>query len=124
MKCTLCGYQFDVRERNMICSGCILATGCQLVRCPHCGYEWPLAENKKNKTVLLSHMKPGEEGQIINICTYKTEHLKKIVSLGLLPGMNIKLVRTFPTLLCQIEYSQFALDREIATYVVVKRGNV
>lgn len=69
-------------------------------------------------------MKPGEKGIILNICTYKTEHLKKIISLGLLPGMDIKLIRTFPTLLCQIGYSQFALDREIASSVVVKREEV
>lgn len=124
MKCTLCGYQFDVKEKNMVCSGCILASGCQLIRCPHCGYEWPLSQNGKNETVLLSHMKPGETGYIINICTFKTEHLKKIISLGLLPGMDIKLIRTSPTLLCQIGYSQFALDRDIASYVVVKRGRV
>ena len=124
MKCTLCGYQFEGKEKDIVCAGCPLEPGCQLVRCPNCGFEWPVTGYEKSVTVPLSHMKPGESGKIVNICTLKTEHVKKIISLGLLPGMDIKLIRTFPTLLCQIEYSQFALDREIASYVVVKRGKV
>ncbi|MBI4973224.1 ferrous iron transport protein A [Candidatus Roizmanbacteria bacterium] len=124
MKCTLCGNQFEWKEKDIVCSGCPFEPECKLIRCPRCGFEWPLTGYDKSVTVPLSHMKLGESGQIVNICTLKTEHVKKIISLGLMPGMNVRLIRTFPTLLCQIEYSQFALDREIASYVVVKRKEV
>ena len=41
--CSLCGYRFD--EHEMAASGCNTcgadSSGCGLVRCPSCGYEWP-----------------------------------------------------------------------------------
>ncbi len=41
MKCGLCGYEFDPNQAGTVCGGCPLVRGCQLVRCPRCGYEMP-----------------------------------------------------------------------------------
>lgn len=40
MTCPLCGLSFDVQDAANACQGCPLASGCHLVRCPCCGYEW------------------------------------------------------------------------------------
>jgi uncharacterized paraquat-inducible protein A len=45
MKCSFCGMEFEQEEAQKGCSRCSLAKGCQLVRCPRCGYEMPLEPN-------------------------------------------------------------------------------
>ncbi len=45
MKCSLCGYQFNEDESVMSCGGCSFVKGCNMVRCPNCGFEVP-AESK------------------------------------------------------------------------------
>lgn len=42
MRCGFCGNEFDAAEAEAACAGCPIAReGCQLLRCPHCGYEMP-----------------------------------------------------------------------------------
>ena len=41
MRCSFCGYEFDVSEAQASCESCPMAGGCHLVRCPRCGYEMP-----------------------------------------------------------------------------------
>jgi hypothetical protein len=41
MICSFCGCEFDPKEANAACRGCLLVRGCHLVRCPRCGYEMP-----------------------------------------------------------------------------------
>jgi hypothetical protein len=40
--CGFCGREFAVDEGQPTCAKCPLRGGCQLVRCPHCGYENPV----------------------------------------------------------------------------------
>lgn len=42
MKCSLCGHEFDPESALAPCRGCPLARGCDLVRCPKCGFETPV----------------------------------------------------------------------------------
>jgi hypothetical protein len=37
--CPLCGGRFSHGER--VCSACPLKPGCDIVGCPHCGYQFP-----------------------------------------------------------------------------------
>lgn len=39
MKCEMCGNVFAREQAASACKGCPLARGCNLVRCPRCGYE-------------------------------------------------------------------------------------
>ncbi|MCX7766083.1 MAG: hypothetical protein N2246_05190 [Candidatus Sumerlaeia bacterium] len=41
MKCLLCGFEFDEREAQNLCKGCVFFSSCGLVKCPNCGYETP-----------------------------------------------------------------------------------
>jgi hypothetical protein len=38
-RCALCGGRFD--HGGHPCGACPLLSGCDLVRCPHCGYQFP-----------------------------------------------------------------------------------
>jgi rubredoxin len=42
MKCSLCNLEFDEKQANQECKGCMLAGSCKKIRCPHCGYEAPV----------------------------------------------------------------------------------
>ena len=37
--CSLCGFRFTHGEK--VCGCCPFAAGCDIVRCPHCGYAFP-----------------------------------------------------------------------------------
>ncbi len=41
MKCSFCGLEFKEEEARKGCAGCSLTKGCQMIRCPRCGYEMP-----------------------------------------------------------------------------------
>ncbi len=38
MKCSLCGYEFDETDRSCH-TGCPMSKNCNLICCPHCGYQ-------------------------------------------------------------------------------------
>ena len=40
-QCALCGLRFTHGDR--VCGACPLGAGCDLVRCPGCGYQFPRA---------------------------------------------------------------------------------
>jgi hypothetical protein len=50
VKCGFCGHKFIKEQADLSCKGCLIAKGCQLVKCPNCGYE-TLAEPKWLKKV-------------------------------------------------------------------------
>lgn len=39
MVCALCGGRFVCGDK--VCAACPVSAGCDLVRCPHCGYQFP-----------------------------------------------------------------------------------
>jgi hypothetical protein len=41
-ECGFCGRTFAEDDGQPTCASCPIKGGCQLVRCPHCGYENPL----------------------------------------------------------------------------------
>ena len=59
MKCALCGYVFDEKNTKASCKGCIVAGGCNLIKCPNCGYETP-KEPKWLKRIFKRRSKNGD----------------------------------------------------------------
>ncbi len=37
--CPLCGNRFS--HGGLVCASCPLNLGCEILRCPHCGYQFP-----------------------------------------------------------------------------------
>lgn len=60
MKCSFCGREFDEAASAKSCSGCSLFGGCQLLKCPHCGYESP------RETRLVRALKQWKQGRRAN----------------------------------------------------------
>lgn len=119
MKCHLCGYIFNKKQALHVCDACPLTSNCPLIRCPNCNYEWPRERENSTGLIPLNQMRKESKGKIMTICTTQNQQLKIIMSMGIMPGMTIQIIRRHPTLLCQIGFSQFALDDEIAKYIIV-----
>ena len=41
--CTLCGCRFN--HGGQVCGACPMAAGCELVKCPDCGFQFPRASS-------------------------------------------------------------------------------
>jgi DtxR family Mn-dependent transcriptional regulator len=73
--------------------------------------------------VPLSQMKPDQEGRIAYIHSKGRSRLKKLMAMGITPGMNIRIIQRFPSHVFQIERTQIAVDEEIAKEIFVVAKN-
>lgn len=94
--------------------------------CPH-GHKIPSGKCCKEETELvikvvspLSKLNPGDKGKISYIQAIEHHKLQKLMSMGVLPGMEIKLLQTFPSYLFEVGHTQFAVDDEIASCILVR----
>jgi len=69
----------------------------------------------------LTRLQPGEEGVIAYLATGGEEDLEKFLSMGIHPGDRVALVRKSPTVVFRCGNAQFAVDRELAAGVYVRR---
>lgn len=65
-------------------------------------------------------MHPGIETEIIAVRPRDKKVLHKLTALGLLPGVRVRLLRRFPCYLIELGHMQIALDRELASAIVVR----
>jgi DtxR family Mn-dependent transcriptional regulator len=70
----------------------------------------------------VSHLKPGEGGHIAYLHTTDPKRAQMLVSMGMFPGTEIKLMAAYPSLLFQLGESQFAVDKSIAGEIYVRVG--
>ena len=65
----------------------------------------------------LKDLSPGDQGKISYINTRDKDILKKLISMGLLPGNKIKLLHRFPSFVFEMENSSFAIDKDLAEHI-------
>jgi DtxR family transcriptional regulator, Mn-dependent transcriptional regulator len=68
----------------------------------------------------LNELKPGQEGKIAYIQMRNPNRLQKLMAMGVLPGVPVKLTHNFPSYVFEAGYSQFAVDAEIAGDIFVR----
>ncbi len=71
----------------------------------------------------LSSMEADEEGRVAYINAREPGHLQKLMAMGVLPGMALKMIQTFPSFVFQAGQTQFAVDRGLADCVYVRLNN-
>jgi len=96
--------------------------------CPH-GHvipEGPCCAEARTETVAavgpLTLLAVGEEGRVAYLSTSAEDDLQKFLSMGVHPGDRLTLVRKSPTVVFRCGHSQFAVDRELAAQVYVRRA--
>ena len=67
----------------------------------------------------LIKLKNGQKGIVAELDTDDEKILKKLMSMGILPGIQLKVVQTFPAYVFQAGYTQIAVDKSIASAVWV-----
>jgi len=94
--------------------------------CPH-GKSIPAGKccekgfEEADKSVLpLTNLKPEQGGKIAYIQAKESKELQKLMAMGMLPGTSIHLIRSFPSYVFRLGYTQFAVDKKIAREIFVR----
>lgn len=72
--------------------------------------------------VALTELKAGEGGEIAYLATGDHKKMQKLMSMGVLPGNQLTLKRTFPSFIFRVGNSEFAVDDELAREIFVRKG--
>ena len=76
-------------------------------------------QNDNSKLMSILNMQNGQEGTIVELVTQDKDILRKLMSMGILPGVGVKVIMKYPSVVLQAGYTQVALDSGIASVVVV-----
>jgi DtxR family Mn-dependent transcriptional regulator len=68
----------------------------------------------------LSRLHKGDMGRIAYIVTKNHKNLHKLISMGVLPGMDVEIIQTYPSYVFQVGNTQVAVDSNIADDIFVK----
>lgn len=68
----------------------------------------------------LAELKPDVTGRIAYIQLKDGQRLQKLMAMGVLPGVNVRVVRNYPAVVFEAGYSQFAIDEDIAADIYVR----
>lgn len=105
---------------------------CQMVQDPaSCSLEKPFEECRENcevfsgePSLMLSELLEGEEGTITFLTCDHPGKVRRLISMGLVPGRSVRLEESIPMggpLLIRIDDTRVALARDFANLVHVKR---
>lgn len=72
----------------------------------------------------LSEGRPGDHGTVARLATKSKREAQKMMAMGVMPGSEIHLIQRFPSYVFQVGYSQFAVDRALASVVLVNWSHV
>jgi Fe2+ transport system protein FeoA len=70
----------------------------------------------------LADLQPGQSAKVVGLKdrSLQNQKVRKYLAMGLVPGVEITLVQRFPAYVFEMGYSQFAIDRELASEVLVR----
>lgn len=68
----------------------------------------------------LSVIEIGQPKTIVGYQTQDSDLLRKLVTLGIMPGIEIILEQRFPSYIIQLGYTRTAIDRETAESIFVQ----
>jgi Mn-dependent transcriptional regulator len=98
--------------------------------CPH-GKQIPEGECCKKAREEIEHvvaplsaLKNGQSGKIAYFDMREEQKMQKMLSMGVLPGISIGLVQSYPSCVFDLNHTRYAVDSEMADsiYVRVERG--
>ena len=71
-------------------------------------------------SLALTEMRPGTHARVTCLDAAHGNVAAKLASMGILPGARLRLIRRSPAYVFRIDYSEFAVDRELAQYIRVQ----
>ncbi len=134
-ECPLCGTDFTGAACH---SSCPMSKGCTMVRCPHCGYEFvesgkftdmllrwirrgpspvaPIADS----IVPITHLPVGTSAPVAFIEHSSAARVNRLASYGIVPGSEVRLVATRPTVVLSCGTSSVAVEEDVGRQIYVK----
>lgn len=71
----------------------------------------------------LADLNPGQGGKIAYVQSRQSQEIQKLMSIGILPGTPIHLIRRFPSYVFEVGNTQYAVDKDIANEIYVRLEN-
>ncbi len=71
--------------------------------------------------VALTELKAGERGEIAYLSATDVSKMQKLMSMGVLPGSDLQVTRTFPSYIFKVGHSEFAVDAELAREIFIRK---
>lgn len=78
------------------------------------------SENSEEVVLPLSQLKKGSLAEVLRFDMTDRSTLRKLLSLGVIPGTRIRVVHTFPSYVIEIDSSQMVFDKTIASSIRVR----
>ncbi|HEV2720387.1 MAG TPA: FeoA family protein [Thermoanaerobaculia bacterium] len=139
-ECPLCGTDFEHADCR---HGCPLSSGCAMVRCPRCGYEFvesgkftdmlrrwirrppkpapaPAPAPETPDVCRLTDLETGATASIAFIAPTSSARINKLASFGLVPGSEVRLVQRRPAVVLQCGATSIAVEDEIGREIFVR----
>jgi DtxR family Mn-dependent transcriptional regulator len=73
-----------------------------------------------NGVISLPALRRGVEAEVVALDPSDVVRLQKVLALGILPGESVRLARRFPSFVVETGLTRFALDREVASAILVR----
>ncbi len=125
-ECPLCSTDFAGTECR---SSCPLSRGCEMVRCPRCGYEFVedgrLAAMlrrwlRPEKIIPVTEMSVGSSAPVAFISPSSAARLNRLASYGIAAGSEVRLVARRPAVVLACGASSIAIEDDVAREVYVR----
>ncbi|HSB88527.1 MAG TPA: FeoA domain-containing protein [Anaerolineales bacterium] len=135
--CPLCGFHFDPAGRGP-CARCPLATGCRIICCPACGYQFadpqstligPWLQERRDRhrhgrsqavyTPTLADVPPGWRARIGAMQQISASRRQQLCAYGLQTAREVRVLQQQPVTVVQVGETELALEAELARSVLV-----
>jgi len=64
-------------------------------------------------------LREGKNVRVVRLLPVDERQLRKLTAFGILPGVEIEILQTYPIYVLRVGYTQIALDYEIAKNIIV-----
>jgi len=71
----------------------------------------------------LTDLNPGQGGKIAYVLSRQSSEMQKLMSIGILPGTPILMLRGYPSYVFEVGNTQYAVDKDIANAIYVRIEN-
>jgi Fe2+ transport system protein FeoA len=142
VRCGLCGHEFE--PVTLACHAeCPLGPRCNLICCPHCGYQvvdesrsraagllrrlWPgsagpiptAGTGRRRGAISLGHVAAGIDVEVEGLDEMPASRSARLSAFGLVPGRSVRVVQRRPVPVIRVDETEIALSDEILNQIRV-----
>lgn len=79
------------------------------------------AEVSMMEPISIVTLKREKKARVVSFLVSDGDQLRKLTAFGILPGVEIEVLQTYPTYVLKVGYTQIALDYEIVKNIMVAK---